>query len=66
MTEAEAEAILTSQTVTNDHAEQEVFLIQATKSGQFKKSKEQLQYAFHVIERNWQLSECKKSTLLLN
>ena len=64
MTEAEAEAILTSQTVTNDHAEQEVFLIQATKSGQFKRSEEQLQYAFHVIERNWATFRMQKIHLI--
>ena len=62
-----AETIVKSQTVTNDHAERGVALIQdATKSGRFK-SEEQLQYALQVIEQNRaNFPNVKKSTLLHN
>ena len=62
-----AEAIVKSQAVTNDHAEQGVALIQeAVKSGRFK-NEEQLQYALQVIEQNRaNFPDAKKSTLMKN
>ena len=47
------DAILTSQAVTNDHAERDLALIQdATKFGWFKSEKELPHVFLHVIEQN--------------
>jgi hypothetical protein len=60
-----AEAMVKTLSVTNDHAERGVALIQdAAQSGRFK-CEDQLQYALHVIEQSRkQFPDAKKSTLL--
>ena len=60
-----AAAITKTQTVTNDHVERRVALIQdAAKSGHYR-SEEQLQYALQVIEQNRALFPNIKKPMLL-